>query len=608
VDPELTSALSRARELAAQVLRATEVHERPDLEAQISDELARFRNAVVSVVFAGEVKRGKSSLINALVDLPGLLPVGVDVTTNARLAVGWCDVPTASVQCVDGAHEIPIEDLANWASEAGNPGNKAGVVAVAIGVPSPLLASQLVLLDTPGLNSRFPGHQDVALAALGSSDAVVLVVDPDSEITAEELKFLRAATARVGTVVLAGTKSDLPEASAALRNTEAVLVRELPELRAVHAVAVSAVLADLAREQSAAGDDELADTLDADSGIPALRELITSTIAEGATQVRLANLMWVCSRVAVELHAGQRGQLLSLESKDGLAAETEAIRRELMKSSGDENRWRNELRRQLQRVDSEMRAAISRSFLELRHRYQEVIAESKGAHTTPELLEDLDRSLDALYANTHAFLNDQIAVAVASVADALDTQGIVLEALRPAPALRDQLRLVSQRPPTRKSTGEQMLNYMPAIYAPAALGSLVGSAATILGATAAGVSAALAPVAIPVMGGMFLVRARVERRQSGRRHATEALHEALATAKDGPDGLLNDASRALAAIGNQLQERIAARLETRRSVLEEQLRKQAELARAGAVERRSQAAEINQRVIALKRIEDATTA
>lgn len=606
MDSALSEPLARAKELAGRTLQATEVHGRPDLETRVSDELERFRSSTVSVVVVGEVKRGKSSLINSLVGRRDLLPVGVDVTTSVRLAVGWCEQPTASVQTSAGTHRPPLEELAQWATEAGNPGNARQVSAVAVGLPSALLAHQLVLIDTPGLNSRHPGHKDMALAALGGSDAVVLVVDPDTEITAVELDFLQSAVGHVGTVVLVVTKADLPHAQSALDRTREILAQEIPALARTPSMAVSAQLAELAEEQRSAGETELADVLDADAGIASLRNLLIAVIARRATEVRLANLMWACNRAAGEMHGSSQRQLASLDSQSAVAAEVETVRKELRELSTSEARWRRELQTGLQRIERELRADVGRAFLELRRRYQAMVVASTDDDAARRVLADLEQALDALYANTQACLSDQVALLLEAVADSLDEGGVALEQLRPAPALRDQLREAGQRPVVRKSASEQLLQYIPIVYAPAALGSVAGAAAGIFGAAATSVSAVLAPVAIPVMAGMFLVRSRADRRQSSRRQASEALQEALTAAKDGPDGLLSEASREVARIGHGLQDRVGRQLEARRAALEEQLRRQGELSRADASQRRTQAAELQQHVRALAGLERAT--
>lgn len=602
----MTESVARVRELAGQVLRTTEQLKRPDLESRVTDELGRFKNTMTTVVVAGEVKRGKSSLINALVDAPGTLPVGVDVATNVRVAVAWRDEPGASVQTADGVRDVPLDELTRWASEDENPGNAAGVVSVAVGLPAPLLADNLVLLDTPGLNSRLPGHQAVALSALGATDAVLYVIDPDTETTAAELDFLRAATTRVGVVLLAVTKADLPHADDTLRRTETILRREIPELQTVHATTVSSALVELAHAQRAAGADDIAAALTSDSGITGLRELLHDTVASRGTQIRIANLIWVCSRVVEEMHDTARAELATLEDMSASEEALNATRRSISQLAADESRWRRELSLQVQRIERDARSAASRAFLELRHKYQMLIAESPG-WTNAQLLDDLDRALDALYGETAAFVSEQLAVALQSVADVLADQGVALDELRPAPALRDQLRVIAARPAVRQSAAEQMINYMPSIYAPAALSSVAGAAATVMGASAAGVSAVLAPIAIPIMAGMLFVRTRVTRAQTVRRQATEALQEAVAIAKDGPDGLLADVSRMVATVGADLQQRISERLEARRTSFTELLDRQTTMARADTAQRRRRGAELQQQGVLLRRLADAAT-
>lgn len=178
IGPELTS--DERRWLEAVVVRA---------------EAGRIR-----VLIAGEAKRGKSSLINALLERDvaptGLLPVtSVSVTVRSAPADG---AENATVHLLDGTEvTVPVADLAEFVTETGNPGNAKGVRDVVVRVVSPLLAGDLVeLVDTPGTGSVWEHNTRAARDAWADLDAVVLVVSADPPMTAAEQGILRDVDAR----------------------------------------------------------------------------------------------------------------------------------------------------------------------------------------------------------------------------------------------------------------------------------------------------------------------------------------------------------------------------------------------------------------------------
>ncbi|MBV8711980.1 MAG: dynamin family protein, partial [Solirubrobacterales bacterium] len=57
--------------------------------AVFRDAELRLLEGDLLVVVCGEFKRGKSTMINALLDEPELLPSDVDITTSVVSTVGW---------------------------------------------------------------------------------------------------------------------------------------------------------------------------------------------------------------------------------------------------------------------------------------------------------------------------------------------------------------------------------------------------------------------------------------------------------------------------------------------------------------------------------------
>jgi len=96
-----------------------------------------------------------------------------------------------------------------YASEAGNPGNRRRLRSVTVGIDRPLLASGLVLVDTPGVGGLGSIQNAAALSTLPQSHAVLFVSDASQELTAAELRFLATVQDLCPTVVMILSKIDL---------------------------------------------------------------------------------------------------------------------------------------------------------------------------------------------------------------------------------------------------------------------------------------------------------------------------------------------------------------------------------------------------------------
>src|ERR1700677_2882491 len=170
------------------------------------------------VVVCGEFRRGKSSLLNALVERPGLFPVDVDITTCAVTILHWDSQEAAVVYFAETnlddpssatpPERITLDRIEEFATEQGNPDNDKLVERIEIGAPIPQLEPGLVLVDTPGLGSVNPGHNAATRAYLPRADAVLFVSSATQPLSESELGFLREALAKRPVVVAAVTMID----------------------------------------------------------------------------------------------------------------------------------------------------------------------------------------------------------------------------------------------------------------------------------------------------------------------------------------------------------------------------------------------------------------
>ncbi|HTW10690.1 MAG TPA: dynamin family protein [Acidimicrobiales bacterium] len=158
---------------------------------RLADRLARRR---FNVSVLGEFKRGKSTLINALLGAE-LMPTGVLPLTAVVTEVAYGE-PGATVVHLDGTtQQVGLEDLADYVTEARNPANQRQVARVEARAPVELLRAGVVLVDTPGIGSVFR-HDEAAGRALLEADGAVLVLSADAPLSAEERNLLSSLSER----------------------------------------------------------------------------------------------------------------------------------------------------------------------------------------------------------------------------------------------------------------------------------------------------------------------------------------------------------------------------------------------------------------------------
>src|SRR5664280_2556096 len=125
------------------------------------------REDALRVVVAGEAKRGKSTLINALL-ARAVLPTGVVPLTAVPTTLGYGESEAVEVRYTDGRDAVlGLAALPELVTEAGNPANRGGVAAVTVRLPAPLLAGGMELVDTPGTGSVYVHNTTAAAGARG---------------------------------------------------------------------------------------------------------------------------------------------------------------------------------------------------------------------------------------------------------------------------------------------------------------------------------------------------------------------------------------------------------------------------------------------------------
>jgi predicted GTPase len=217
------SRLLQLAELAEEVGAEHIVEEARELAARVSE--GRFYVACV-----GQFKRGKSTLLNALVGC-AVLPAGYVPVTAVPTVIRFGDQPHARVRMRDGSwRDIAVSDLSEYVTEERNPENIKAVEGAEVFVPSPLLSSGMCFVDTPGLGSVFTGNTATTQAFIPHIDAALVVVGADPPIAGEELALVEAMGRQVEDLILVINKADRtsdPERAAAAQFTREILGKRL---------------------------------------------------------------------------------------------------------------------------------------------------------------------------------------------------------------------------------------------------------------------------------------------------------------------------------------------------------------------------------------------
>ena len=212
-DVDGAARLLRLAQLADQLGAGRIADEARDLASRISE--GRFYVACV-----GQFKRGKSTLINALIGDP-VLPVGFTPVTAVPTVIRFGDRRRARIQAGDGSwQDVSISDLNQYVSEECNPENTKGVRGVEVFVTSTLLASGMCFVDTPGLGSVFTGNTAATQTFIPHIDAALVVIGADPPLAGEELTLVEAVGQHVHDLVVVLNKADrtTPDEKAAAIN------------------------------------------------------------------------------------------------------------------------------------------------------------------------------------------------------------------------------------------------------------------------------------------------------------------------------------------------------------------------------------------------------
>jgi hypothetical protein len=226
-----------------------------------------------TIFVIGEFKKGKSSLVNALVGT-SVCPNPVDLTTEITTVVSYGE-HQASVLWDDGAERRRSMSWDDATTIISQPETLPGVAPrhVELAVPSPFLHHGCSMVDTPAV---VPGRNTIggaSKASLAMASAVIVVSDASREYTATELDWIQSTAAAGASMVFALSKIDFYPAWRTVLSINQSYLDRL-DLEA-ELLPTSARMVEVARSRH---DGQL----EADSGYPRLSDLLLAEVVAPA--------------------------------------------------------------------------------------------------------------------------------------------------------------------------------------------------------------------------------------------------------------------------------------------------------------------------------------
>ena len=172
----------------------------------------------LTIVTVGEMRRGKSSMLNALLNERNLFPVDISVCTNVVTIVRYGQKEhieavmvkyDAKGQAERFSQEITRDDIKQYVTEEHNANNHKNVEVLEMTIPNDLLKQGVVVVDTPGVGSLNLSHAEVTYGFLPNADLLLFVSDACAGLTETELAFLKQGYGHCKSILYPLTKMDL---------------------------------------------------------------------------------------------------------------------------------------------------------------------------------------------------------------------------------------------------------------------------------------------------------------------------------------------------------------------------------------------------------------
>ena len=159
----------------------------------------RIASQLYRVAVIGEFKRGKSSLINAIMGAE-VLPTDILPMTAAITRITYGEKRRILIRYKDGREEErTVEELLDFATKADAQKEKRAetIREIEVRYPSVFCKNHIDIIDTPGLNDN-AAMTEVTLSILGDVDAAIMVISAREPLSMTEQELILKLIAEKG--------------------------------------------------------------------------------------------------------------------------------------------------------------------------------------------------------------------------------------------------------------------------------------------------------------------------------------------------------------------------------------------------------------------------
>lgn len=212
-------------ELKTLMSRITELNASDCRYPAVTDNFKQAQNCIehpsYNIVVCGEMKKGKSSLLNAIIG-HDILPVANQVATSQVFRISNNQTQSFELVFSDGSRKsISKDQLAEYGSqvEANLYGsheeefNGKLLDYIQVNTPVEFLPDGVSLIDTPGLGAVYKSHESLTQNYVRKAAAVLFVFDPERPLVDLEQKFIKKVLEVTPHIMFVMTKIDMYKAS-----------------------------------------------------------------------------------------------------------------------------------------------------------------------------------------------------------------------------------------------------------------------------------------------------------------------------------------------------------------------------------------------------------
>ncbi len=586
--PSLPTQVAATRDQLLTVVREAD----PDA-AKWVEGIRRARPKKPAVVVVGETNRGKSSLVNALLAMPGLSPVDADVATATYLVFDHADAWAAHACYPGQLAPVPIGlgQLINWVSAAHElPPGQIPPRYVEVTGPVPLL-ERLSLVDTPGVGGLDSMHGELAKEAAAGATALLFVVDASAPFTTTELQFLRDVGERVETVVFALTKVDMFRGWREIMEADRQLLREhAPRFADAVFHPVSARMFETAAK---APNEQMAAMLREKSGVAAIQTALQELLVGRSAMLGEANTLRALSSALGELKAKLQAESRALSAGEAEAEQLRERRDRLQAERRTSTRgWQLKLRGEVQRTRVEIGHESARQMRDAQTHFRQLIDAAKRDELAA-LPQQVDIALQTTSQRISMLLSQRLnQVTNVSLSELFSPEE--LDVIRAQFARAGGPPVVLRPPDKKPPTAEDKLLVFMGISG----GVGAGKVAALPLAGVAILNPVVLPATIIIGLGAGWWMARTRKHAADKQHMKQWLVEAIADARSTLDQLV---AEQLIEAEQQLSMALDEALGRRIDAIEAELKEVDKTIKMGAQERAKKIAVVSKR---LKEVSD----